>query len=265
MPAGPDTEPEHPSHRPPERARVPVPGPSSDGAPPPDQPAEDDPDAGQRGQTRRILDERTWNLVVAAVASVAILALLVLGARNGQANWPVYLAVIVVGVAVVVRVDRRHHLSRTTRAGLAVFGVGHVAGGMIPVGGGVLYGWWLVEPIIRFDNLQHAWGFGMVGRASWEVLRPRLPSSHRDPGLVAIVVVLSACTAGAVNEILEWILTLTIPGTDVGGYDNTVRDLVSNLVGGLAIGTWTMRRAGPGRAGAGVTTPAPVGAPVAER
>lgn len=37
--------------------------------------------------------------------------------------------------------------------------------------------------------------------------------------------------------------------TNVGGYDNTARDLVANLVGGIAIGSWTLveLRAGSGR------------------
>jgi hypothetical protein len=36
---------------------------------------------------------------------------------------------------------------------------------------------------------------------------------------------------GALNEVIEFAATLTMPHTNVGGYVNTGWDLVSNLVG----------------------------------
>lgn len=177
-----------------------------------------------------------------ALTAVAVGALLALGAATGRPNWPVYLAVVLVGAAAVVALHLRFQLSLATRIGLAVFAVGHVAGGMVPVGDGVLYQWWLVDPVVRFDNLQHAWGFGVVGRATYECLRGRLGTATSDRLVVWWVVVLGAGAVGAANEVVEWVMTLTIPGTDVGGYDNTARDLVANLVGGALIGLWTARR-----------------------
>ncbi len=188
---------------------------------------------------------RRQNLRIATVALGLVTVLLVLGAATGRPNWPVYLAVVMVGLAVVVAVDARHPLSLATRIGLGVFAVGHVAGGMVPVGDGVLYATWIVEPVLRYDNVQHAIGFGFVGRATWEVLRPRLGPAGDDPHVTWWVVAMAACAFGAVNEIIEWTMTLTIPGTDVGGYDNTARDLVANLVGGLAMATFTSRHPPP--------------------
>lgn len=181
-------------------------------------------------------------LVGATLAAVA--SLLVLGAMTGRPNWPVYLAVVVVGLAVALAVDRRHPFSFGTRVGLAIFAIGHVAGGMVTVGDDVLYATWLFEPIVRYDNVQHAIGFGVLGRATWEVLRPRLGVAATTPIVVWWVVATGAATWGAVNEVIEWVMTLTIPGTDVGGYDNTVRDLVANLVGGVAMATWMARHVG---------------------
>ncbi len=36
---------------------------------------------------------------------------------------------------------------------------------------------------------------------------------------------------GAMNELVEFAATKLLPGTNVGGYDNTGWDLVANLVG----------------------------------
>ena len=179
----------------------------------------------------------------ATFAAVGTVALLGVGIVTDRPNWPVYAVVMVVGGVAVALLDRRVHLSRATVWGLAVFGVGHVAGGMVPVGDGTLYGWWLVDGVLRYDNLQHAWGFGFVGRATWESLRGRLdPAPGHVRAVAGWIIVLGAAAGGAVNEIVEYVMVLTIPGTDVGGYDNTARDLIANLVGGLVAATWTTRR-----------------------
>ncbi|MFV1996026.1 MAG: hypothetical protein ACC661_11380 [Verrucomicrobiales bacterium] len=36
---------------------------------------------------------------------------------------------------------------------------------------------------------------------------------------------------GALNEVVEFVATLTLPNTNVGGYVNTGWDLVANLLG----------------------------------
>lgn len=38
---------------------------------------------------------------------------------------------------------------------------------------------------------------------------------------------------GALNEVIEFFMTLLVPETNVGGYINTGWDLVANLVGAL--------------------------------
>lgn len=120
------------------------------------------------------------NAILIAVTAIMVAGLLLLGASAGQANWPVYLAVVIVGLGIAVRVDRRHPLSWLTRVGLAIFAIGHVAGGMVPVGDGVLYGAWLIERLIRYDNTARdlvANLVGGLGMATWTARHPpmRLP------------------------------------------------------------------------------------------
>lgn len=177
---------------------------------------------------------------------VATATLFTLGIATGQPNWQVYLVFLLLGAIGVAVLHLRVSLSRLTIWGLVLFGVGHVAGGMAPVGGGVLYQHWLIDGVVRYDNLQHAIGFGFVGRATWEALGRRLAPVADDRPVVAWwLVVLGASAFGAVNEIVEYVLTLTLESTSVGGYDNTARDLVANLVGGILLGWVTghqMRR-----------------------
>ena len=50
---------------------------------------------------------------------------------------------------------------------------------------------------------------------------------------------------GALNEMIEFIATLTIPETNVGGYNNTGWDLVFNLIG-CALAAIIIRQVRPG-------------------
>lgn len=194
------------------------------------------------GRWREVLTAAAAPLVVAALATAVLLAV---GITTGQLNWPVYAMAMALGALTVAATHLRVGLSKVALWGLVVFGVTHLAGGMVSVGDGILYQWWLVEGVVRYDNLQHAWGFGFVGLAMWEVLRPRLAPRGEDVWWVAgWIVVLAATAFGAANEILEYVFTLTLAETNVGGYDNTARDLVANLVGGVAVGVWTARRVG---------------------
>jgi hypothetical protein len=195
---------------------------------------------GARGWPGSAVREQLGPVAVLLSGSVVLLTL---GIATGQDNWPVYAVVVLGGAAVVTRIHVRVGLSTTTLWGLVAFALGHLAGGMVPVGDGVLYQLWLVDGVLRYDNLQHAVGFGFVGRAIWETLQDRLAPSERDrPSIAMWIVVLAAAAAGAVNEIVEYLLTVVLPEHQVGGYDNTARDLIANLVGGLAVGWWTRRR-----------------------
>ena len=48
-------------------------------------------------------------------------------------------------------------------------------------------------------------------------------------GLAVLLVVLGL---GAVVEIVEYLVMLTVPNAGVGGYDNNMQDLIGNLLGG---------------------------------
>jgi hypothetical protein len=167
-------------------------------------------------------------LLVLVVGTVAGLTL---GAVTGAGGWPVYAVVVVGGVLLLTALHRRVQFSTVTIWGLVVFALGHLAGGMVPVGDGVLYEQWLVGRVVRYDNVQHAWGFGIAGRAVWESLRRQLTGAP-DPRLaVVVVIVLGGAGVGALNETVEYGLTKVLPDTNVGGYENTSRDLIANLVG----------------------------------
>jgi hypothetical protein len=178
-----------------------------------------------------------FTLLYMAVALVASL-------RGRSGEFLLYLVVMAVLVAVVAVVHLRVLLPTATLWGLSIWGLAHMAGGLMPVpaswpiGGKthVLYNLWLVPGLLKFDQLVHAYGFGIVTWVCWQGLQAAF--ARRGATARPTVGLLTLCVAagmgfGAANEVVEFLATRVLPETNVGGYENTGWDLVSNTVGCL--------------------------------
>lgn len=102
----------------------------------------------------------------------------------------------------------------------------HFAGGFLPINGGRLYDSILFD--IRFDKIVHfvnAFIGAVLANHLLNVVGVRIP---RFRGIVLILIVLGF---GAIIEIAEYLVMLTIPNSGVGGYDNNMIDLIANFLG----------------------------------
>ncbi|WP_145272633.1 hypothetical protein [Tautonia plasticadhaerens] len=176
-------------------------------------------------------------LTYLAVALVASLT-------GGSGEFLLYLAVMAVLVVVVALVHLRIGLRIASLGGLSLWGLVHMAGGLMPVpeswpvrgDSHVLYNLWLVPGLLKFDQAVHAYGFGLLTWVCWQGLQrafDRLGVTAR-PTLGLLTLCVAAGTGfGAANEVVEFDATRVLAETNVGGYVNTGWDLVSNLVGCL--------------------------------
>lgn len=184
-------------------------------------------------------------------ASVAVVALAMAGfAVHGYlASVPSttsYLFTVAAMGALVVAM-RREPLPDLLAYGLALDAVAHLAGGLIRVGRGVLYNAAIDDGarhlgthVLQYDHLVHAYGSFIGAITIWVVLVRPLAAPTR-PGRVALVCLLAGLGVGALNEMVEFIVTLVNTGSHVGGYTNTGWDLVANAVGGVAAGVVVWR------------------------
>ena len=147
----------------------------------------------------------------------------------------IYIFVILLFFVLILLTTNRVNYSNTSLWGLTIWGTLHMAGGGIPVKGDVLYKLILIpvtENIFRYDQFVHIIGFGIATLIMFELLKPKL-MPVKEWTAISIVVVMAGLGVGAVNEIVEYMATLLVPETGVGGYDNTLLDLVSDLIGAL--------------------------------
>lgn len=84
------------------------------------------------GRRREAMTGAVGPLAVAVMASAALLTA---GIATGQRNWPVYATAMVLGGGIVAAVHVGVGLSGFALWGLVVFGVSHLAGGMVPAVG----------------------------------------------------------------------------------------------------------------------------------
>jgi hypothetical protein len=178
-------------------------------------------------------------LAVFVITYIVVLG--VVGALLGAELAIPYVVLVATLLVVVVRLDLRFDFGSPLLWALAVWGLAHMLGGIIPLDDDrVLYNAVLGVDLIRYDRLVHAFGFGAATLACSKVLDGWLPDRRWTAAPIGIVV-LAGMGVGAINEVLEFITTLVFEDTNVGGYVNTGWDLVFDLVGATAVGLWLWR------------------------
>ena len=162
---------------------------------------------------------------------------------QGNKEFIFYIVVMLVLIGAVTLAHRAISLTTALLWALSVWGLLHMAGGLVPLPKGwpyhgdqaVLYSWWIIPQKLKYDQIVHAYGFGTTTWVCWHALKSILQRTSGAPlkPTFGLLVISAAAGAGfgALNEVVEFIAVLTIPNTNVGGYENTGWDLVANLIG----------------------------------
>lgn len=174
----------------------------------------------------------------AVYLAIAVVAAVVLG----NIEFVFYIGVMLVLILAVVAVHRAAGLTTGALWALSIWGLLHMMGGLVQVPAGwptegnstVLYSLWLIPGRLKYDQVVHAYGFGVTTWVCWQALsaafRSRGVGARPTFGLLVLVWA-AGLGFGAVNEVVEFAAVLLIPNTNVGGYVNTGWDLVANMTG----------------------------------
>lgn len=175
---------------------------------------------------------------VALFTAFYILAAALAALTAGNREFLLYVVIVSAVFAAIAAVHRRVPLSRGVLWCLSVWGLMHMAGGLVPVPKSwpiegdvyVLYSLWLIPGLLKYDHVAHAYCFGVASWASWQWIRTVARLERPTPGWL-ILAGAAGLGFGALNEVIEFIATQTMEKTNVGDYVNTGWDLVANLVG----------------------------------
>jgi len=126
---------------------------------------------------------------------------------------------------------------------LSFWGLLHILGGSIPTTDGVLFAYRIYPLldlggefyILKYDQVVHAYLYGVVAVMSYHLIRHKLLSQGQNT-LVFLLAVMTSLGVSGLNEIMEFFISLTVQN-GVGGYHNTMLDMCFNLAGAL-LATW---------------------------
>lgn len=164
---------------------------------------------------------------------------------GGNGEFMFYIVVMLVLIGVMALVHKRVGLSTPLLWALSAWGMLHMGGGLVPLPEGwpydgehaVLYSLWLIPEKLKYDQVVHAYGFGITTWLCWHALSRsllRIFAIRLQPTLGMLTLCAAAGVGfGAFNEVIEFIAVLSLPSTNVGGYMNTGWDLVANLLGAM--------------------------------
>jgi hypothetical protein len=195
--------------------------------------------------------QRLWP--VAAFTALYLVAATVGAFALGNREFLFYIAVMVLLLGVVWFVHRSIALTTGTLWALTLWGLLHMAGGLAavpeswPIDGDirVLYSLWLIPERLKYDQVVHAYGFGVATWVCWQGIRAAIRHRGGDavptPGLMVLAAT-AGMGLGALNEVVEFAATLLVPETNVGGYLNTGWDLVANAIGATAAAVFVWLR-----------------------
>ncbi|MCB1063819.1 MAG: DUF2238 domain-containing protein [Verrucomicrobiae bacterium] len=165
---------------------------------------------------------------------------------NGNGEFVFYILVMLIIIGAVAWVHHQVGFSAGLLCGLCGWGLLHMAGGLVPIptswhtglDQGVLYNLWFIPQRLKYDQVVHAFGFGVTTWLCWQCLSVAFHSRSGTTLLPSLGLMVLCAAAGmgfgALNEVVEFFATLLLPSTNVGGYENTGWDLVANLVGSTA-------------------------------
>jgi hypothetical protein len=155
--------------------------------------------------------------------------------RHDTARLRPYLQVVVALVVATALADRAAHFSRRMVWALTSVAIVHLVGGlMTPIGDApTFYETWLIDGVLKFDQLAHAYGSAVLTFACAQLVVGLLGSHVRRGVGLAFVAALMACGLGALNEMIEFVFGLNNANLHAGGLENTGWDLVFNLTGAI--------------------------------
>lgn len=160
--------------------------------------------------------------------------------RNLNIEFVAYVGVIIFIFALLYGTLNKTKIPASILASISLWGLLHMLGGSVQTADGVLYAWKIFPffdgggefYILKFDQLVHAYLYAVVALLFLHLLRNYFGNQHSQL-LIAFIAIMASLGVSAVNEMMEFIAVLTVPDNGVGGYHNTLLDIVFNFAGAL--------------------------------
>jgi uncharacterized membrane protein YjdF len=147
----------------------------------------------------------------------------------------------------ILWLNRTYRFSHILWWGLAIWTLGHLAGGFFLIGSNRLYETVIVPlvgapyNVIEYDQPIHVFGSIIITVLLIEILRKKLPAENWTKQSFLLTVALAGLGIGACYEIMEFFVTVITPHNLVGGYQNNLIDIICDAIGSVIAVIWLRR------------------------
>ncbi len=123
---------------------------------------------------------------------------------------------------------------------ISIWGLLHILGGSVPTPDGVLFAY-RIYPfvdlggefyILKYDQVVHAYLYGVMAVVFFHVLT-RTINAAGPAWIIVLLAVMAAMGVSALNEIMEFLIAISLERNGVGGYENAMLDLIFNFGGAV--------------------------------
>jgi len=158
----------------------------------------------------------------------------------GNLEFVLYNLVLIAVIVVMGILHKKYNFSNYVLVGLSVWGLLHMVGGSTLLSSTRPYSWVFIDiitigdtPILRYDQVLHFYFYIVATLILYQILKKHLSRDAHWP-TVATILVFAGMGVGAGNEIIEFLPAVFYEGNGVGGYFNTLLDIVFNTLGAIA-------------------------------
>jgi putative membrane protein len=185
---------------------------------------------------------------VIALSSLYLLAGALFFLSQGNLEFVIYVGVIVAVFALLFGTLKITQFPVSILWLVSIWGLLHVLGGSVQTVDGVLFAY-KIYPfldlggdfyILKYDQVVHAFLYGVMTVVFWHVLTYTLKVT-RPVWILVIIALMASMGVSAMNEIMEFLIAVTIEQNGVGGYENAMLDLIFNFSGAVIamVALWT--------------------------
>ena len=184
-----------------------------------------------------------WVLILFNLLYIVAFTIYYVARQNYE--FMVYIGVLVLLFAVVFAIQRRVKFPVLILWMLSVWGLLHMLGGGVHLADGtVLYRWIPIElyqgvdsefVLLKFDQILHFYIYFVMSFVLAHLVRNKMQGMK--PLYVGLFVALASMGLSVINELIEFGAVLFLGKTGVGGYYNTLLDLLFNTLGAV-VGAW---------------------------
>ena len=172
---------------------------------------------------------KLW-LLVLNILYLIIAFILFSGRKNFE--FLIYVFVVILVLTVIFLLGSKFKFSKFVLTGLSLVGFLHMLGGLWIIDGLRLYGHYFVFGLIRYDIIIHFLGIFFGTLLFYEMLKSYL--KNISSFVLFLLLFFVGIGMGGFHEIIEFLITVAVPETGIGGYSNTMFDMIANSVGALA-------------------------------